>query len=107
MDFKNGSGVKLECFDCGSRNFVGYNGSLLTCEECGQFFNTKDDWPELERKNSEPEESSEQPTTPQGSTLPQISALQQEIYSNLPADRMYSREELLSYVKRAETSAVA
>ena len=35
-----------------------------------------------------------------------ISTLIAEIYRSVPADRVYSREEVVSYLKRVETSAV-
>jgi hypothetical protein len=45
--------------------------------------------------------------TSHNSEREEISTLIIEIYKNRPVDRVYSREELISYLQRAETSPVA
>jgi hypothetical protein len=51
--------------------------------------------------------AAEERFTSTNSARDEISALIIEIYKNRPVDRVYSREELISYLQRAETSPVA
>lgn len=56
----------------------------------------------IRRKISDTKELGTSPNKPSA----EISALISELYSNKPADRVYSREEVISYLKHAETSHV-
>ena len=56
-------GKELKCIDCGKREFVEYNGPILACEDCGQFFDTRKDFGDA-RQNTKEAQANHQLTQP-------------------------------------------